>query len=141
MLKKRVLNTSLPHSDAWSDGPWGMNCFIPLFGDYKSAFYDHIAYSTLSEKLAIDEKLEEIDLAKTQFDFTLQEKEKEMLSASLDAQSLKVTQRNRLLMLAAVLVVGMVAFAGYWYRQHQLKRRQNKRIQMLMHSQLLKVEK
>ena len=33
--KKRGLNTSLPHSDAWVEGPWGMNCFIPLFGDYR----------------------------------------------------------------------------------------------------------
>lgn len=29
----RGLNTSLPHSDAWVEGPWGMNCYIPLFGD------------------------------------------------------------------------------------------------------------
>ena len=31
--KKRSLSTSLPHSDAWVEGPWGMNCFIPFFGD------------------------------------------------------------------------------------------------------------
>ena len=29
----RDLNTSHPHSDAWVEGPWGMNCFIPIFGD------------------------------------------------------------------------------------------------------------
>ncbi len=34
--KKRGLNTSLPHSDAWVEGPWGMNCFIPFFGDTKN---------------------------------------------------------------------------------------------------------
>ena len=33
--KKRGLSTSLPHSDAWVEGPWGMNCFIPFFGDTK----------------------------------------------------------------------------------------------------------
>ncbi len=32
--KKRDLNTSLPHSDAWVEGPWGMNCFFPILGDY-----------------------------------------------------------------------------------------------------------
>ena len=86
----------------------------------------------LAKKLAIDEKLEEIDLAKTQFDFTLQEKEKEMLSASLDAQRNKVTQRNRLLVLAIVFAVGLVAFAGYWYHQHKVRKQQNQRISMLM---------
>jgi len=29
----RGLDTALPHSDAWVEGPWGMNCHIPLFGD------------------------------------------------------------------------------------------------------------
>ena len=33
--KKRSLSTSYPHSDAWVEGPWGMNCFIPFFGDTK----------------------------------------------------------------------------------------------------------
>ena len=32
---KRDLSTSIPHSDGWVDGPWGMNCFIPFFGDIK----------------------------------------------------------------------------------------------------------
>jgi hypothetical protein len=31
--KKRELNTSFPHSDAWVEGPWGMNCFVPILGD------------------------------------------------------------------------------------------------------------
>ncbi len=29
----RGLSTSIPHSDAWVEGPWGMNCFVPLMGD------------------------------------------------------------------------------------------------------------
>ncbi|MDA9689856.1 hypothetical protein N9V13_05545 [Betaproteobacteria bacterium] len=29
----RGLNTQLPHSDAWVEGPWGFNVFAPLFGD------------------------------------------------------------------------------------------------------------
>lgn len=29
----RGLDTALPHSDAWVEGPWGMNCHIPIFGD------------------------------------------------------------------------------------------------------------
>jgi hypothetical protein len=33
--KNRSLSTSYPHSDAWVEGPWGMNCFIPFFGDTK----------------------------------------------------------------------------------------------------------
>jgi hypothetical protein len=31
----RPLDTALPHSDAWVEGPWGMNCHIPVFGDFK----------------------------------------------------------------------------------------------------------
>ena len=34
--KKRELSTSYPHSDAWVEGPWGMNCYIPFFGDTKN---------------------------------------------------------------------------------------------------------
>lgn len=32
----RGLSTSIPHSDAWVEGPWGMNCYIPFFGDVKN---------------------------------------------------------------------------------------------------------
>lgn len=44
--KKRDLSTSYPHSDAWVEGPWGMNCFIPFFGDIKNnnlQFYQPIS--------------------------------------------------------------------------------------------------
>jgi hypothetical protein len=34
--KNRELSTSVPHSDAWVEGPWGMNCFIPFLGDIKN---------------------------------------------------------------------------------------------------------
>lgn len=29
----RGLDTALPHSDGWVEGPWGMNCHMPIFGD------------------------------------------------------------------------------------------------------------
>jgi len=29
----RPLNTATPHSDAWVEGPWGFNCFVPIIGD------------------------------------------------------------------------------------------------------------
>lgn len=32
----RPLNTSYPHSDAWVEGPWAMNCFVPLIGDIEN---------------------------------------------------------------------------------------------------------
>ena len=32
----RPLSTSYPHSDSWVEGPWCMNCFIPLLGDVKN---------------------------------------------------------------------------------------------------------
>ena len=44
--KQRGLSTSLPHSDAWVEGPWGMNCFIPFFGDTKKnnlTYYEPIS--------------------------------------------------------------------------------------------------
>ena len=31
--KRRELNTELPHSDSWVEGPWGYNIFVPLLGD------------------------------------------------------------------------------------------------------------
>ena len=43
--KNRELSTSYPHSDAWVEGPWGMNCYIPFFGDTKNnnlQFYEPI---------------------------------------------------------------------------------------------------
>tara|TARA_A100001011_G_C14270789_1_gene826897 strand:+ start:339 stop:1238 length:900 start_codon:yes stop_codon:yes gene_type:complete len=44
---KRPLNTSLPHSDAWVEGPWGMNCFFPIIGDIKKnnlVYYEPIKF-------------------------------------------------------------------------------------------------
>ena len=44
---KRPLNTSLPHSDAWVEGPWGMNCFFPIIGDSKNnnlKYYEPIKF-------------------------------------------------------------------------------------------------
>lgn len=32
----RPLNTSIPHSDAWIDGPWGIICYTPLLGDVEN---------------------------------------------------------------------------------------------------------
>jgi hypothetical protein len=29
----RGLDTAWPHSDGWVEGPWGMNCHLPIFGD------------------------------------------------------------------------------------------------------------
>lgn len=29
----RGLDTAIPHSDAWVEGPWGMNCHLPIMGD------------------------------------------------------------------------------------------------------------
>lgn len=34
----RPLNTSLPHSDAWLEGPYSYNCHVPLFGDHNGNF-------------------------------------------------------------------------------------------------------
>ena len=33
---ERPLTTSWPHSDAWVEGPWGMNCYTPLLGDIEN---------------------------------------------------------------------------------------------------------
>ena len=32
----RTLNTTWPHSDAWVEGPWTMNCYFPVFGDVEN---------------------------------------------------------------------------------------------------------
>ncbi|MBH09565.1 MAG: hypothetical protein CMG74_04275 [Candidatus Marinimicrobia bacterium] len=32
----RTLNTAWPHSDAWVEGPWSMNCYFPAFGDIEN---------------------------------------------------------------------------------------------------------
>lgn len=34
----RGLDTALPHSDAWVEGPWGMNCHMPIFGDTQNNY-------------------------------------------------------------------------------------------------------
>lgn len=52
---KRGLSTSIPHSDAWVEGPWGMNCFIPLLGDSNN---NNLVYYEPSGKF--DEKFLEI---------------------------------------------------------------------------------
>ena len=52
---ERGLSTSIPHSDAWVEGPWGMNCFIPLLGDAEN---NNLVYYEPSVKF--DEKFLEI---------------------------------------------------------------------------------
>ena len=37
----RPLNTAIPHSDAWVEGPWGMNIFLPLLGDTENNFLQY----------------------------------------------------------------------------------------------------
>jgi hypothetical protein len=34
----RGLDTAIPHSDAWVEGPWGMNCHLPIIGDYQKNY-------------------------------------------------------------------------------------------------------
>lgn len=34
----RGLNTGIAHSDAWVEGPWGLNCHIPIAGDVLNNF-------------------------------------------------------------------------------------------------------
>jgi hypothetical protein len=34
----RGLDTALPHSDAWVEGPWGMNCHVPIMGDTENNY-------------------------------------------------------------------------------------------------------
>lgn len=36
--KKRKLDTAIPHSDAWLEGPFGLNCHVPIFGDCNKNF-------------------------------------------------------------------------------------------------------
>ena len=52
---KRELNTSIPHSDAWVEGPWGMNCYAPIFGDNirnNLLFYEPINFKSDFLKLS-----------------------------------------------------------------------------------------
>lgn len=36
--KTRPQNTSFPHSDAWLEGPWGIICHMPMFGDTENNY-------------------------------------------------------------------------------------------------------
>lgn len=40
----RDLDTSLPHSDAWVEGAWGLNCHVPLFGDCEKNYLAFFEY-------------------------------------------------------------------------------------------------
>jgi hypothetical protein len=45
----RPLNTSIPHSDAWIDGPWGIICFTPLLGDVENNNLFHYKPKNIDE--------------------------------------------------------------------------------------------
>lgn len=52
----RGLDTALPHSDAWVEGPWGMNCHMPLFGDLnrnRLHFYKLIDEAKFSDEMLV----------------------------------------------------------------------------------------
>ena len=40
----RPSDTANIHSDAWLEGPWGLNCHIPLFGDTSKNFLSFYEY-------------------------------------------------------------------------------------------------
>ncbi len=46
--KSRPLNTAIAHSDAWLEGPWGFNCFMPIVGDIKNNYLKY--YELKNEK-------------------------------------------------------------------------------------------
>jgi len=56
----RGLDTAWPHSDGWVEGPWGMNCHLPLFGD-TSNNYLHF-YKLKDESEFRDDFLETSDV-------------------------------------------------------------------------------
>lgn len=50
--RDRPLNTALPHSDAWLEGPYSYNCHVPLFGDHSGnylRFYKPISEDQFTE--------------------------------------------------------------------------------------------
>lgn len=103
-----------------------------LFGNYKEALEHHVEYAEMASELSKNEKVQEIDLAKTAFDFSLQEKEKQLLESKLAAQEAMTERRNSLLVFAVIIILGIAAFGVYWYRQNQIRRRKNEHIEMLM---------
>ncbi|MEP4532243.1 MAG: histidine kinase dimerization/phosphoacceptor domain -containing protein [Cyclobacteriaceae bacterium] len=96
-----------------------------LFGDYESAYRRYYEYANLERELAVREKVEEINLAQSQFDFALKEKENDLLQAENQVQKGKIIQKNTLLISSAMVLVILFVFAAYWYRQVQEKHRKN----------------
>lgn len=45
----RPLDTALPHSDAWVEGPWGMNCHVPIMGDIDNNYLQFFKLKDESE--------------------------------------------------------------------------------------------
>jgi hypothetical protein len=52
----RGLDTAIPHSDAWVEGPWGMNCHVPIIGDTSRNYLSF--YKLRDESLYKDSFLE-----------------------------------------------------------------------------------
>ena len=51
----RGLDTAIPHSDAWVEGPWGMNCHLPILGDTEKNFLNF--YKIIDDKEFTDDFL------------------------------------------------------------------------------------
>jgi hypothetical protein len=49
----RGLDTALPHSDAWVEGPWGMNCHVPICGDTEN---NYLHFYRLRDESEFDDK-------------------------------------------------------------------------------------
>ena len=52
----RGLDTAIPHSDAWVEGPWGMNCHVPVIGDTDRNYLKF--YKLIDDQAFQDEFLE-----------------------------------------------------------------------------------
>ena len=110
-----------------------------LFGDYKAAYLHYKQYAALERELAVEEKLQEIQVAQSEFDLALKEKENKILQSDIETQSIKISKKNTQLYASMGVFILLIGFGYYWFTQNQKKkktndilRNQNHRIETLM---------
>ena len=83
----RGLDTALPHSDAWVEGPWGMNCHMPIFGD---ADNNYLHFYKLKDESKFNDNFLETSAEYTDMQWTVDYYENDTISTVFNSRVIDV---------------------------------------------------
>ncbi len=107
--------------------------------DYKNAFSQFVAYSSVKDTLFEQQKTKEITNHQVRYETERKEQEIDLLTQKNKIQQFGIRQRNLYLFIAALLVTGAAATIWLLYRNRKIKEEKLKQ-EAALQAELLKLE-